>query len=56
MPLQLHQMHNPALVTAALLLAGEATGVVLGMKGKDVTHVKEGDRVMAHLGCRATVT
>jgi Zn-dependent alcohol dehydrogenase len=41
---QLHQMHNPALVRP-LLLGHEATGVVV-KKGRDVTHVKEGDRVM----------
>ena len=41
---QLHQMHNPALVRP-LLLGHEATGVVVS-KGKDVTHVKEGDRVI----------
>jgi Zn-dependent alcohol dehydrogenase len=41
---QLHQMHNGAL-KRPLLLGHEATGVVLS-KGKDVTHVKEGDRVM----------
>ncbi len=41
---QLHQMHNPALVRP-LLLGHESTGVVVG-KGRNVSHVKEGDRVM----------
>jgi Zn-dependent alcohol dehydrogenase len=41
---QLHQMHNPALVRP-LLLGHESTGVVV-QKGKNVKHVKEGDRVM----------
>ena len=41
---QLHQMHNPNLVRP-LLLGHEATGVVIG-KGRNVTHVKEGDHVM----------
>jgi Zn-dependent alcohol dehydrogenase len=41
---QLHQMHNPALVRP-LLLGHESTGVVVA-KGRDVTHVREGDRVM----------
>jgi Zn-dependent alcohol dehydrogenase len=41
---QLHQLHNPALVRP-LLLGHESTGVVVA-KGKDVTHVKEGDKVM----------
>ena len=41
---QLHQMHNPALVRP-LLLGHESTGVVVS-KGRNVSHVKEGDRVM----------
>jgi Zn-dependent alcohol dehydrogenase len=41
---QLHQMHNPALVRP-LLLGHESTGVVVA-KGSNVSHVKEGDRVM----------
>jgi Zn-dependent alcohol dehydrogenase len=41
---QLHQLHNPASRTP-LLLGHESTGVVVA-KGSDVTHVKEGDRVM----------
>jgi Zn-dependent alcohol dehydrogenase len=41
---QLHQMHNPNLVRP-LLLGHESTGVVVG-KGRNVTHVKEGDHVM----------
>jgi Zn-dependent alcohol dehydrogenase len=41
---QLHQLHNPASRTP-LLLGHESTGVVAA-KGKDVSHVKEGDRVM----------
>lgn len=41
---QLHQMHNPALVRP-LLLGHESTGVVVG-KGRNVTHVSEGDHVM----------
>ncbi|MHB8577772.1 MAG: alcohol dehydrogenase catalytic domain-containing protein, partial [Dehalococcoidia bacterium] len=41
---QLHQMHNPAQATPALL-GHEATGVVEAA-GRDVTHVREGDRVM----------
>ncbi|HEX5369228.1 MAG TPA: zinc-binding dehydrogenase [Dehalococcoidia bacterium] len=41
---QLHQMHNPASVRP-LLLGHESTGVVIA-KGKDVSHVKEGDHVM----------
>jgi Zn-dependent alcohol dehydrogenase len=41
---QLHQLHNPAL-KRPLLLGHEATGTIVA-KGKDVTHVTEGDRVM----------
>ena len=41
---QLHQIHNPAQARPALL-GHEATGVVIAA-GRDVTHVKEGDRVM----------
>lgn len=41
---QLHQLHNPASPTPTLL-GHEATGVVTA-KGRNVTHVKEGDRVM----------
>jgi Zn-dependent alcohol dehydrogenase len=41
---QLHQIHNPAL-PRPLVLGHEATGVVVG-KGREVTHVNEGDRVM----------
>ena len=41
---QLHQMHNPALVRP-LLLGHESTGVVVA-KGRNVTHVQEGDHVM----------
>ncbi len=41
---QLHQMHNPASVRP-LLLGHESTGVVIA-KGKNVSHVKEGDHVM----------
>lgn len=41
---QLHQIHNPAQPRPALL-GHEATGVVVA-KGRDVSHVKEGDRVM----------
>ena len=41
---QLHQIHNPAQARPALL-GHEATGVVVA-KGRDVTHVKEGNRVM----------
>ena len=37
-------MHNPALVRP-LLLGHESTGLVVG-KGRNVSHVKEGDRVM----------
>jgi Zn-dependent alcohol dehydrogenase len=41
---QLHQLHNPRQPTPALL-GHEATGVVL-KAGRQVTHVREGDRVM----------
>jgi Zn-dependent alcohol dehydrogenase len=41
---QLHQMHNPNLVRP-LLLGHESTGVVVA-KGRNVDHVREGDRVM----------
>ena len=41
---QLHQIHNPAL-PRPLVLGHESTGVVLA-KGREVTHVAEGDRVM----------
>jgi len=41
---QLHQIHNPATLMPALL-GHEATGVVLA-KGREVTHVREGDHVM----------
>jgi Zn-dependent alcohol dehydrogenase len=41
---QLHQMHNPALVRP-LLLGHESTGVVVA-KGRNVSHVKEGDHVL----------
>ena len=41
---QLHQLHNGEAVRP-LLLGHEATGVVIG-RGGNVTHVKEGDRVM----------
>src|ERR671922_975035 len=41
---QLHQMHNPAL-PRPLVLGHESTGVVVA-KGREVTHVHEGDRVM----------
>jgi len=41
---QLHQIHN-ATLPRPLVLGHESTGVVTG-KGRDVTHVKEGDRVM----------
>jgi Zn-dependent alcohol dehydrogenase len=41
---QLHQLHNPASRTP-LVLGHESTGVVVA-KGRDVTHVREGDRVM----------
>jgi Zn-dependent alcohol dehydrogenase len=40
---QLHQMHRPR--TAPQILGHESTGVVVA-RGKEVTHVKEGDRVM----------
>lgn len=40
---QLHQMHRPR--TNPVILGHESTGVVLA-KGSEVTHVKEGDRVM----------
>jgi Zn-dependent alcohol dehydrogenase len=40
---QLHQMHRPR--TDPVVLGHEATGVVLA-RGANVTHVKEGDRVM----------
>ncbi|MPZ99374.1 MAG: zinc-binding dehydrogenase [Dehalococcoidia bacterium] len=41
---QLHQLHNPAQATPALL-GHEATGVVLA-KGREVDHVHEGDHVI----------
>jgi NADPH:quinone reductase-like Zn-dependent oxidoreductase len=41
---QLHQIHNPVL-PRPLVLGHESTGVVVA-KGRDVTHVDEGDRVM----------
>ena len=41
---QLHQLHNPDL-QRPLLLGHEATGVVTA-KGSEVSHVREGDRVM----------
>ncbi len=41
---QLHQLHNPDQATPALL-GHEATGVVVAA-GRQVTHVREGDRVM----------
>jgi Zn-dependent alcohol dehydrogenase len=41
---QLHQIHNPAL-PRPLVLGHESTGVVAA-KGREVTHVDEGDRVM----------
>ena len=41
---QLHQIHNPAQSMPALL-GHEATGVVLAA-GRDVKHVREGERVM----------
>jgi Zn-dependent alcohol dehydrogenase len=41
---QLHQIHNPAL-PRPLVLGHESTGVVVS-KGREVTHVQEGDRVM----------
>jgi len=40
---QLHQIHNDR--TTPVILGHESTGVVIA-KGKDVTHVKEGDHVM----------
>ncbi|MDZ7728113.1 MAG: alcohol dehydrogenase catalytic domain-containing protein [Dehalococcoidia bacterium] len=40
---QLHQMHRPR--QSPVVLGHESTGVVLA-KGKEVNHVKEGDRVM----------
>ncbi len=40
---QLHQMHRPR--QAPVVLGHESTGIVMA-KGKEVTHVKEGDRVM----------
>lgn len=40
---QLHQMHNPR--SAPTLLGHESTGIVI-QKGKDVTHVDEGDTVL----------
>lgn len=41
---QLHQMHNPSTPRPALL-GHEATGIIEA-KGANVTHVKEGDRVV----------
>ena len=41
---QLHQIHNPAL-PRPLVLGHESTGVVVA-RGRDVTHVTEGDQVM----------
>jgi Zn-dependent alcohol dehydrogenase len=41
---QLHQIHNPAL-PRPLVLGHESTGVVVA-KGREVTHVDDGDRVM----------
>ena len=41
---QLHQMHNPAL-PRPLVLGHESTGVIMA-RGREVTHVNEGDRVM----------
>ena len=41
---QLHQIHNPAL-PRPLVLGHESTGVVVA-KGREVTHVNDGDRVM----------
>ena len=41
---QLHQMHRPR-TGAPQILGHESTGVVIA-KGKEVTHVKEGDTVM----------
>jgi Zn-dependent alcohol dehydrogenase len=40
---QLHQMHSPR--SQAMVLGHESTGVVLA-SGREVTHVREGDRVM----------
>ena len=40
---QLHQIHNPAL-SRPLVLGHESTGVVVA-KGREVTHVAEGDQV-----------
>ena len=40
---QLHQMHRPR--KSPTLLGHESTGIVIG-KGKDVTHVDEGDMVL----------
>jgi Zn-dependent alcohol dehydrogenase len=50
---QLHQLHNPEARTPAML-GHEATGVVID-KGRDVTHVKEGDHVMLTWLPRAAV-
>ena len=41
---QLHQLHNPEHRVPALM-GHESTGVVVA-KGRNVTHVKEGDRCM----------
>ena len=41
---QLHQMHNP-LLPRPLVMGHESTGVVVA-KGREVSHVKEGDHVM----------
>lgn len=41
---QLHQIHNPR-QNKPVVLGHEATGVIVGV-GKEVTYVKEGDRVM----------
>src|SRR5712692_9016598 len=41
---QLHQLHNPEL-RRPLLLGHESTGIVVA-KGSQVTHVKDGDRVI----------
>ena len=41
---QLHQIHNPAL-PRPLVLGHESTGVVV-TTGREVTHVRAGDRVM----------
>ena len=40
---QLHQMHGPR--ETAVVLGHESTGVVLA-KGREVKHVKEGDKVL----------